>query len=50
MRTMDGYLQQFIFRIARKLTEESELEDKEKFFNDIKGTYEAAPKYDAKLF
>jgi hypothetical protein len=46
---MDGYLEQFIFRTARKLTEESELEDKEKFFNDVMGTYEAAPKYDAKI-
>jgi hypothetical protein len=29
--TRNGYLEQFIFRIARKLTEGSELEDIEKF-------------------
>jgi hypothetical protein len=32
--TNDGYLEQFIVRIARKLTEESEPEDTKKFYGD----------------
>lgn len=45
----DGYLERFIVRIARKLTEESELEDIEKFYDDVMGTYEDDQKYDAKI-
>jgi hypothetical protein len=40
----DGYLEQFIVRIVRKLTDELELEDIEKCYDDIMATYEAAPK------
>jgi hypothetical protein len=47
--TRDGYLEQFIFRIGRKLIEESELEDTEKFYDDVMGTHEADQKYDAKI-
>jgi len=48
--TKDGCLEQFIVRIARKLTEESELEDTEKFYDDVMGTYEAAKNMMQKLF
>lgn len=47
--TNDDCLEQFIVRIACKLTEESEPENIEKFYGDIMGTDESAPKYYAKI-
>jgi hypothetical protein len=48
--TKDGCLERFIVRIARKLTEESELEDTEKFYDDVMRTYEADKNMMQKLF